>query len=151
MSDRLSIRNRNAARLLGALGLLPFYLLAVLAWHDTLRPWALRAEVGYAAVVLAFLGAVHWGRALPAIDRRNHIGTLLFGVMPALLGWVAVMLPVEFSLPMLIAGLVFVWGTEQMAFIDTLPDWYRHLRHWLTAGAALALVIAWAGAMAPMF
>ena len=63
----------------------------------------------------------------------------------------AVMLPVEFGLPMLIAGLVFVWGSEQMVFFEVLPAWYRHLRHLLTAAAVLALVIAWAAAMMSMF
>ena len=50
-----------------------------------------------------------------------------------------------------IAGLVFVWGSEQMVFFEVLPDWYRHLRHLLTAAAVLALVIAWAAAMMSMF
>ncbi|HCK26801.1 MAG TPA: DUF3429 domain-containing protein, partial [Alcanivorax sp.] len=81
----------------------------------------------------------------------NHIGTLLFGIMPAMIGWLAGMLPVEFGLPMLIAGLVFVWGSEQMVFFEVLPAWYRHLRHLLTAAAVLALVIAWAAAMMSMF
>lgn len=151
MSDRFLRRNIQTVRLLGALGLIPFYGLALLAWYDGGQHWALRAEIGYAAVILAFLGAVHWGRALSTFDERNHIGTLLFGVMPALLGWTAVLLPVEFSLPMLAAGLVFVWGTEQMVFVDILPTWYRGLRHWLTAGATLALLLAWAAAIMPMF
>lgn len=151
MSDRFLRRNIQVARVLGASGLLPFYALALLAWHDGGQHWALRAEVGYAAVILAFLGAVHWGRALAELDHRNHIGTLLFGVMPALLGWTAVLLPVELALPMLAAGLVFVWGTEQMVFVDILPPWYRTLRHWLTGGATLALLLAWAAAIMPMF
>ncbi|WP_101674931.1 DUF3429 domain-containing protein [Alloalcanivorax mobilis] len=149
--DRFTHRNILTARLLGVAGLIPFYALAALAWRDDLRPWALHAEAGYAAVVLSFLGAVHWGRALASPTPRNHIGSLLFGIKPALLGWFALMLPVEFALPMLTAGLVFVWGTEQMVFFETLPTWYRHLRHLLTAGAAFALLIAWAAAMTPMF
>ncbi len=151
MSDRFLRRNKMMARGLGIGGLLPFYALAVLTWHDGLRPWALHTVIGYAAVILAFLGAVHWGRALSDLARHNHIGTLAFGIMPAIIGWLAIMLPVEFALPMLIAGLVFVWGSEQMAFFEVLPAWYRHLRHLLTAAAVLALVIAWAAAMAPMF
>ena len=130
------------ARGLGIGGLLPFYALALLTWHDGLRTWALDSVTGYAAVILALLGAVHWGRALADLDQRNHIGTLLFGIMPAMSGWQAVMLPVEFGLPMLIAGLVIVWGSEQMVFFEVLPDWYRHLRLLLTAAAVLALVIA---------
>lgn len=139
------------ARALGIGGLIPFYALALLSWNDRLYAWALDSVTGYAAVILAFLGAVHWGRALADLDQRNHIGTLLFGIMPAMIGWLAVMLPVEFGLPMLIAGLVFVWGSEQMVFFEVLPIWYRHLRHLLTAAAVLALVIAWAAAMMSMF
>jgi len=151
VSDRFLQRNTVTARVLGIGGLIPFYALAALAWQDGLRHWALDTVTGYAAVILAFLGAVHWGRALSDLDQRNHIGTLLFGIMPAMIGWLAIMLPVEFGLPMMIAGLVFVWGSEQMAFFDVLPAWYRHLRHLLTAGAVLALMIAWAAAMMPMF
>lgn len=151
MSDRFLRRNKLMAHGLGIGGLIPFYALALLTWHDGLRTWALDSVTGYAAVILAFLGAVHWGRALADLDQRNHIGTLLFGIMPAMIGWLAVMLPVEFGLPMLIAGLVFVWGSEQMVFFEVLPDWYRHLRHLLTAAAVLALVIAWAAAMMSMF
>ncbi|MFP1683477.1 DUF3429 domain-containing protein [Alloalcanivorax sp. C16-1] len=151
MTDRFQTRNILAARVMGVAGLIPFYTFALLAWHDGLRIGALTAVVSYAAVILSFLGAVHWGRALARLDSRNHIGTLVFGVVPALLGWVALLLPVEFSLPMLIAGLVFVWGTEQMMFFDVLPPWYRHLRHLLTGASVLALMIAWAAAMMPMF
>ena len=136
---------------MGVGGLIPFYLCALLTWVESTRGWALDAVTGYAAVILAFLGAVHWGRALAESDKRNHIGTLVFGVLPALLGWLALLLPVEFSLPMLIAGLVFVWGSEQMVFFDVLPPWYSTLRHCLTAGAVIALMIAWAGAMMAMF
>jgi len=151
VTDRFQTRNILAARVMGIAGLMPFYTFALLAWHDGLRTGALTAVVSYAAVILSFLGAVHWGRALARLESRNHIGTLVFGVVPALLGWVALLLPVEFSLPMLTAGLVFVWGTEQMMFFDVLPSWYRHLRHLLTAGSVLALMIAWAAAMMPMF
>jgi len=149
--NRFAKRNRMAARLLGIGGLIPFYFCALLTWVETTRVWALDAVTGYAAVILAFLGAVHWGRALAELDRRNHIGTLVFGILPALIGWLALLLPVEFSLPMLITGLVFVWGSEQMVFFEVLPPWYRSLRHCLTAGSVLALVIAWAAAMMAMF
>ena len=151
MSDRFHARNVLAARILGVAGLIPFYVLALLAWRDDLCAVALAAVEEYAAVILAFLGAVHWGRALAGLDGRNHIGTLAFGVIPALLGWLALLLPVEFSLPMLIAGLVLVWGTEQMMFFDALPDWYRRLRHLLTGASVFALMIAWAAAMMAMF
>jgi len=143
--------NIRRARWLAYGGLIPFYGLAFLAWLDTCREWALQGVAAYAAIIIAFLGAVHWGRALNQFDRGNQFPTLLFGIMPAVLGWFALLLPLEFSLPMLAAGLVFVWGTEQMVFTEALPDWYRHLRHQLTAAAVIAVLIGWAATMVPMF
>ncbi|MDX1803926.1 MAG: DUF3429 domain-containing protein [Alcanivorax sp.] len=143
-------KNIRIARWLGFSGLLPFYLLAALAWFDPLRDLALKGLTAYAAVVLSFLGAVHWGRALTRFADSNQFPTLLFGIMPALLGWFALLLPRELSLPMLTAGLVFVWGTEQMVFVDILPSWYRHLRHGLTAASVLALLLGWTAAIMPM-
>jgi len=34
-----------------------------------------------------------------------------------------------------------------MVFNDTLPTWYRHLRHELTAAAVIAVLIGWAATM----
>ncbi|MCG8394639.1 MAG: DUF3429 domain-containing protein [Pseudomonadales bacterium] len=144
-------KNIRRTRRLSFAGLLPFYGLLVPAWHDPTRHWALAGLAAYAAVIIAFLGAIHWGRALNRFDRGNQFPTLLFGIMPAVLGWFALMLPLELALPMLAAGLVFVWGTEQMVFSDQLPTWYRHLRHQLTAAAVLAVLIGWAAAMMPLF
>ncbi|UWN51512.1 hypothetical protein ASALC70_03739 [Alcanivorax sp. ALC70] len=65
MPNRFAKRNRMAARLLGIGGLIPFYFCALLTWVETTRVWALDAVTGYAAVILAFLGAVHWGGRWP--------------------------------------------------------------------------------------
>ena len=146
-----TVNNIRRARWLAYGGLIPFYGLALLAWIETCREWALQGIAAYAAIIIAFLGAVHWGRALQQFDRGNQFPTLLFGIMPAVLGWFALLLPLEFSLPMLAAGLVFVWGTEQMVFTEALPDWYRHLRHQLTAAAVIVVLIGWAATMIPMF
>ncbi|MED5389242.1 MAG: DUF3429 domain-containing protein [Pseudomonadota bacterium] len=143
--------NIRRARALAYAGLIPFYGLTLLAWLDAFREWALEGVAAYAAIIIAFLGAVHWGRALYQFENSNQLPTLMFGIMPAILGWFALLLPMEFALPMLAAGLVFVWGTEQMVFTDALPHWYRHLRHQLTAAAVIAVLIAWAATMVPMF
>ena len=124
-------KNIRRAKALSYSGLIPFYGMAGLSWFAQTGSWALHALATYSAIVLAFLGAIHWGRALDKMPYSNQYPTLLFGLIPALLAWLSLLLPLELSLPMLAAGLMFVWGTEQMVFNDTLPTWYRHLRHQL--------------------
>ncbi len=140
-------KNIRRAKALSYSGLIPFYGMAGLSWFAQTGSWALHALATYSAIVLAFLGAIHWGRELDKMPYSNQYPTLLFGLIPALLAWLSLLLPLELSLPMLAAGLMFVWGTEQMVFNDTLPTWYRHLRHQLTAAAVIAVLIGWAATM----
>jgi Protein of unknown function (DUF3429) len=95
------------ARRLGYAGLVPFVLLAAGLWTlgADVRGYASLALVGYGAVIASFLGGVHWGIAaqLPAQDARFHY---LWGVVPSLLGWVALVLPATAGLAL--AGLALL-------------------------------------------
>lgn len=143
--------NVRRTRTLTLASLAPMFALASLAWVEAWRDIALLGLVGYAAISLTFAGAIHWGRVLGEFAQSNQFPTQLFGVLAAFLGWAGLLLPRELALPMLSAGLVFLWGTEQMLFNDELPLWYRQLRTQLTAGAVLAMLIGWAAAMMPLF
>ena len=143
--------NIRRTRSLTLVSLAPMYLLAMLAWADPWREMALMALVAYAAISLTFAGAIHWGRVLGQFNNSNQFPTQLFGVLAAFIGWAGLLLPREMGIPMLCAGLTFVWGTEQMLFSDDLPSWYRKLRNQLTGGAVLAMLIGWAAVMMPMF
>lgn len=143
--------NIRRTRRLTLVSLAPMFVLAGLAWSATWRDTALMGLVGYAAISLTFAGAIHWGRVLGQFGQSNQFPTQLFGVFAAFIGWAGLMLPLELSLPMLSAGLMFLWGTEQMLFNDELPRWYGQLRTQLTAGAVIAMLIGWAAAMMPMF
>lgn len=146
------------AQALGLLGLLPFFALAALAWlpdhaevgHFRAAQLAQRALVAYAAVILSFLGAVHWGVVLaaPAAPRLAR-SLLTWGVIPALLGWLALLMAflgfvlwLVFSF--LIADLLLVRmmdGALLRQHAENLRG-YLELRTRLTAGATLALAIA---------
>jgi len=145
------IDNVRRTRTLTLASLAPMFVLAALAWAEPWRDIALSGLVGYAAISLTFAGAIHWGRVLSEFHQSNQFPTQLFGVLAAFLGWTGLLLPRELALPMLAAGLMFLWGTEQMLFNEELPRWYRKLRTLLTAGAVLAMLIGWAAAMLPMF
>jgi len=124
---------------LGLAGLLPFLagLVAVILGQD----WAGGALAAYGATILAFLGAVHWGLALAApgvADRLRLIG----GVAPALLAWVALLLPVRLGLGLLgLAILALVVAETLAARRGLLSRPYVRLR-WVLSVVAAACLLA---------
>lgn len=79
---------------LGLLGLLPFLAggAGALAFRDPVRAArALEALIAYGAVILSFLGAVHWGLALEEETGLGRNARYGLGVVPALIGWVALL------------------------------------------------------------
>ncbi len=137
-------------RLLGYAGLVPFVAAAALAllgppsWHG----FASAALAAYGAVILSFLGAVHWGLALCA--RPDEEGAawprLGLGVLPALFGWVALLLPARPGLALLAIGVLVVAAVETAAARrGSVPRSYLDLRWRLSLGAGACLL---AGALA---
>lgn len=131
------------ARLLGPAGLIPFLGLAASAWGGA--GWAPPALAAYGATILAFLGAVHWGLALraPAAEQASAWPRLGLGVLPALLGWAALLLPAAPGLLLLAFGLLATAAVETLAARrGLLPPAYLRLRWLLSAVAAGCLVAA---------
>jgi hypothetical protein len=89
-------------------GLIPFVSLAAVLWLAPPGDWRLAkvALLGYGATIVSFLGAIHWGLVMREGPARP-VPSLLWGVVPSLLGWVALLLgPVPGLL--LIAALLWV-------------------------------------------
>jgi hypothetical protein len=134
-----------AALWLGAAGLLPFAAGTLGVW--TLPPFwageALDAQCFYGAVILSFLGAVHWGlsiggfgTAAPAADWPR----LAWSVVPALVGWTAQLVSEVPSLVILILGFAGVLcGDLAAARRGLAPAWYPSLRRPLSAAVILLL------------
>ncbi len=121
---------------LGLGGLIPFAagaLAVALGFH-----WAAFPLAAYGAVILSFLGAVHWGLALAAPEAAPE--RLAWGVVPALWGWVALLLPLPVALPVLGAGIL---ATAALETVAARRGWvsggYLRLRWVLSLGAAAAL------------
>lgn len=105
------------ARTLGFAGLLPFIAGAVL-------PWAVRdpstvahagfALAAYAATIAAFLGGVHWGPALRAGGLAPV--PLIWGVVPQLAGWLALLMPLSAGLPTCAAVLVACYAADRRLY-----------------------------------
>ena len=139
---------------LGAAGLLPFAAgTAGLWWLDPLDAGQLVGPlVGYAAVILSFMGAVHWGLAMSLPSTRGEAGRnrvwFIVSVLPALCGWTALLLS---PLPGL---LLLVFGFGSVFWLDLLsiragiaPVWYVRLRAPLSVIVGSLLLFS-AGALA---
>ncbi len=137
------------AILLGLGGLIPFAAcsLGALSPDAALADRALLALVAYGAVILAFLGGVHWGFALeeggrvPVRMQRLRYG---LGVVPSLLGWAALLLAFAgwplLGVLVLMAAMVAATLTEaRAARADLLPHAYMRLRWVLSAGVLVCL------------
>ncbi|WP_316182823.1 DUF3429 domain-containing protein [Bradyrhizobium sp. SZCCHNRI1009] len=129
-------------RILGLAGLIPFASLAalVIAGDDPIRQAALRAQIGYGAVIVSFLGAIHWGVAVqtPALAGWPRIS---WGVTPSLLGWVALLLPPLPALVLLAVALLTALISDEYSFGGDDPRaWFLKLRRLLSIGAILSLL-----------
>jgi hypothetical protein len=135
------------AIVLGAAGLIPFMVLGLTAVGANPVGSLAAAEelVGYGAVILAFLGGVHWGFTLGETGESKAVRARLgLGVLPSLVGFIAIFLAIGIhpilSLVVLIAGFV---GTLVMEFRaqkqDLMPSGYLALRAALTAIVVLIL------------
>ena len=131
------------ALVFGAGGLLPFLGLAALQWVVE-DPRGLSLLAAYGAVILAFVGALHWGYAVRDAPRGAE-AWLRYGwsVLPALAAWSCLALPPPSAVPLLAAGLVVSLLVDEALArrIDT-PAWLLRLRRWLTAGGAASLLVA---------
>lgn len=132
------------ARILGLAGLIPFWAAAlgpfVLPAHAGVLVWA---QLAYAAAILSFMGAVHWGLQMASGDPATAWARYGASVAPALVAWIALLLPPLAGL--LLAAAAFA-GLYAYDVAETragrAPGWYPALRLPLTALVVLALLVA---------
>jgi Protein of unknown function (DUF3429) len=136
------------AWILGLSGLLPFVAQALFSW---LSPpvelvGVLRSQVHYAAAILTFLGAVHWGVTLasPSIVDTPAATRLIWGVTPALFCWIVTLYPIDMSLPLLFFGLLAALVIDLVLYRGTpVPRWFFTLRIVLSTGALASVGASW--------
>ena len=137
-----------AAKWLGGLGALPFATLALasVVADGSVREFLSLALALYGAVILSFLGGVHWGLAIAGQGQSKvdsiSARRLSFSVVPALAGWGALFLPTPFGLSVLAAAFVgmLLFDLEACQKGET-PPWYPKLRVPLTIVVAASLLI----------
>lgn len=131
---------------LGALGAVPFVLLAAvgLLADGTVRAYGTLALAAYGAVILSFLGGVHWGVAIagfgPDIGVCRISRRLAYSVLPSLIGWGALFLARPLGLMVLAAAFAGMLAFDLRAGRSgELPAWYPKLRLPLTLAVVASL------------
>jgi hypothetical protein len=87
----------------------------------------------YGATIAAFLGGIHWGIGLRhnAPQRKLH---MVWGVIPSLVAWIAVIMPAYAGLPLLAFLLIACYLVDR----KTWPE--AGLRDWMTMRFRLTVV-----------
>ena len=143
-------------RTLGHAGLIPFVLLAALLWlvKVELQAWVAIALAAYAALIVSFLGGIHWGigwlaghlaTSQPTAHhaQRNHF---LWGIVPSLLAWPGVLMPALAGLAWLGFVLILTYLADRTLYARAGLQAWLTLRFRLSAVAALSCFIG-AGAL----
>lgn len=143
MMDKTPSQNGvMTARLLGYGGLVPFVFLAAASLMGLRMPFASASAllVGYGAIILSFVGALHWGAQLSKDEPTAS--RFVWSVLPALLGWVALILSAVPATLLLITGLIICWAYDWRVITQgEWPSYMRSLRTILTAIACLSLSV----------
>lgn len=121
---------------LGYAGLLPFITGAVLVWlvRAEAHPYVTLGLSAYAALIVSFLGGIHWGIGMRLQSPPPSLFT--WGVLPSFPAWVAVMMPPSAGLVIHAVMLIACYLVDRRVY----PQ--HGLGHWLTLRFRLSAVAA---------
>lgn len=146
MSIRLSSNPRiipPMAAWLGGLGLLPFVAGAALVIYPPVSApldWQFAVRV-YGALILSFLGGVRFGFAVIDDNQRRQGGALFFAVLPAVVAWIAMLLPAGLGIMLLMGGFFLLGLVDTFALRTGVKPWYGRLRLRLTVVVLVMLAV----------
>lgn len=125
---------------------MPFACLAGagLLLDGDLEERAIAALAAYGAVILSFLGGIHWGLAISVAGTADQKGVsyrrLTISVVPSLVAWCALLLPTGATLPVLAAAFAVMLAVDwRLAEKAEAPSWYPKLRWPLTTAVVFSL------------
>lgn len=141
------------ARRLGFLGLVPFVAGALFVWLLGARPdddsffFVVRGLTAYAALIVSFLGGLHWGMLMwqsgsaaeePALQQR----ALWVGIGYSLAGLIAVLMPPHAGLALIGFALIACYLIDRKLYPAMGTAGWLTLRFRLTVVASLSCFLA---------
>ncbi len=145
MPDSSAVPTAPLATGLGYLALIPFAVGATLVWSSNpdVHDLAARGLAAYAAVVVSFIGGIHWGLAFtrPSPSPRSFV----WGVIPALIAWPALLMRLPIGLAVVAVTLVACYLVDRWAYVEAGVAAWLPLRLRLTIVATICCVVGAVG------
>ncbi|KAF4555009.1 Hypothetical protein D9617_3g020780 [Elsinoe fawcettii] len=103
-------------------------------------------QVGYGAVIISFLGAIHWGLEWAKYGGEQGYSRYMIGVLAPAVAWPSILFPVETALIAQFLAFNFLYYTDSRATKrGWAPPWYAVYRFVLTFIVGASIVISLIG------
>ncbi|GAA5823917.1 hypothetical protein JCM3770_000339 [Rhodotorula araucariae] len=100
-------------------------------------------QIQYGAIILSFLGAVHWGFEWAKYGGIQGNRRYLLGVVPVLAGWGSLLIPGQMALVTQWGAFFAQWYADQQATSKGwTPKWYATYRFWLTSVVGGSILVS---------
>ncbi|KAF8559751.1 hypothetical protein OG21DRAFT_1402578 [Imleria badia] len=112
----------------------------------TILDQALNFQVTYGAVMLSFLGAIHWGMEFAGLGGFKGYPRLLLGVSPAVVAWSTITLQPTSALLCQWLGFTALWYADnKVTAAGWTPKWYSQYRFYLSILVGTCIIGSLAG------
>ncbi|KAK0513906.1 hypothetical protein JMJ35_003628 [Cladonia borealis] len=108
-------------------------------------------QIGYGAVILSFLGAIHWGLEWAKYGGEHGYRRYAYGVVAPAVAWPTILFPVEYALISQFCAFTFLYFADANAVVNGwAPHWYSTYRFVLTfiVGASIVATLIGRGQIA---
>lgn len=103
-------------------------------------------QIGYGAVIISFLGAIHWGLEYAGYGGKHSYRRYAIGVVAPAVAWPTMLMPVEYALITQFLAFNFLYFTDtRAASRGWCPPWYGTYRFVLTFIVGASIVISLIG------
>ncbi|KAF2203965.1 hypothetical protein GQ43DRAFT_478589 [Delitschia confertaspora ATCC 74209] len=103
-------------------------------------------QLGYGAVILSFLGAIHWGLEFGGFGGHQGYKRYSIGVIAPAVAWPTLLLPIETALISQFCAFVLLYYVDtRAAYRGWTPSWYAIYRFVLTFIVGASIVVSLIG------
>lgn len=103
-------------------------------------------QITFGAVLLSFLGAIHWGFEFSRFGGAVGNGRYFLGLVPVMVAWPTLMLTPQLALVGQWAGFVLTWFIDLRATSQGwAPKWYSSYRFGLSLAVGISIIATLAG------
>ncbi|KAF4635597.1 hypothetical protein G7Y89_g2501 [Cudoniella acicularis] len=103
-------------------------------------------QIGYGAVIISFLGAIHWGLEYAGYGGHHSYRRYMYGVIAPAVAWPTIFMPVEYALITQFLAFNFMYFADARATVrGWFPPWYSTYRFVLTFFVGASIVATLVG------